>query len=166
MQTLTTAERRSLRAKAHHLHPVVTIGAHGLTSSVMHEIDVALKAHELIKIRVLSDVRADRDAFLDQICRELVCAPVQHLGKLLIIWRRNPDLKTNEVEAKAPRRGGPRKALGEATTKGRREESSNRSRIAPPSGAPRAPSRRRRAEGTEAAEPRINDQSRRRRRAR
>lgn len=90
MQTLSSAERRALRAKAHHLHPVVSIGQHGLTPSVLHEIDVNLIAHELIKIRVFSDARGDRDAMLERICGELGAAPVQHVGKLLIVWRPAP----------------------------------------------------------------------------
>jgi len=87
-----------LRAKAHHLHPVVSIGQHGLTPAVLHEIDVSLKAHELIKVRVWSDARADRDAMLTRICDALDAAPVQHLGKLLIVWRPAP-----KEEAPAPR---------------------------------------------------------------
>ena len=50
MRTLTPAARRALRAKAHHLRPFVSIGQHGLTPAVLHEIDVNLLAHELIKI--------------------------------------------------------------------------------------------------------------------
>ena len=60
--SLTPARRRELRAAAHHLHPVVAIGQHGLTPAVLHEIDVALKAHELVKLRVSSGDRAERDA--------------------------------------------------------------------------------------------------------
>ena len=61
---MTAEQRRALRAKAHHLHPVVAVGTHGLTPAVLREIDIALKAHELIKIRVFSDVRSERDALL------------------------------------------------------------------------------------------------------
>ena len=74
MQAPTTPELRSLRARAHHLRPVVAVGTHGLTPAVLHEIDVALKAHELIKIRVFNDVRSERDALLAKICSELACA--------------------------------------------------------------------------------------------
>lgn len=91
MPILTPIERRALRAKAHHLNPVVTVGQHGLTPAVLHEIDIALKAHELIKIRVLSDERELREAMLARICAELEAAPVQHLGKLLIVWREAPE---------------------------------------------------------------------------
>ncbi len=87
MSELTPQDRRALRARAHHLHPVVSIGQHGLTPRVLHEIDVALTAHGLIKVRVHSDDRAAREAMLAQVCAQLHCEPVQHLGKLLIVWR-------------------------------------------------------------------------------
>jgi len=82
-----------LRAKAHHLQPVVTIGHHGLTPAVLHEIDLALGKHELIKVRVFSDEREQREAMLEQVCAEMDCAAVQHLGKVLVLWRPNPELK-------------------------------------------------------------------------
>jgi putative YhbY family RNA-binding protein len=88
--TITSAERRALRARAHHLHPVVAIGQHGLTPSVIREIDANLRAHELIKVRAFSDIRGERDAMLGQICAKLGAAPVQHIGKLLILWRPAP----------------------------------------------------------------------------
>ncbi len=90
MKILSPAGRRALRAKAHHLHPFVTIGQHGLTPAVLHEIDVNLKAHELIKIRVSGDDRYAREATLERICAELDAAAVQHIGKLLVVWRPAP----------------------------------------------------------------------------
>jgi RNA-binding protein len=91
MATLDSARRRALRAEAHHLEPVVAIGQQGLTPAVLHEIDVALLAHELVKVRVHSESRDAREAMLAEIAGALDCAPVQHLGKLLILWRANPD---------------------------------------------------------------------------
>jgi putative YhbY family RNA-binding protein len=90
MPTLEPDRRRALRAKAHHLDPVVTIGHHGLTPAVLHEIDVALTAHELVKVRVTGDERDARDDLLSRICAELDCAPVQRIGKLLVLWRERP----------------------------------------------------------------------------
>ena len=90
MRTLTPAARRALRAKAHHLQPVVAIGANGLTRAVLHEIDVNLDAHELVKIRVFDDDRDERERLLAQICADLDAAPVQHLGKILTLWRPSP----------------------------------------------------------------------------
>ena len=91
METLAPARRRALRAKAHHLHPVVSIGHHGLTPAVLHELDVNLLAHELIKVRVFSDLRDERDAMLQRICKALDATPVQHIGKLLVLWREGPE---------------------------------------------------------------------------
>jgi len=88
---------------------------------------------------------------------------VQHLGKILIVWRRNPDSKSDEA-GNASRQRASRQRRPQAAATERRDESSGRSRVAPPSGAPRAPSRRRRAEVTEATDSRVSDQSRRRRR--
>lgn len=89
-----------MRAKAHHLDPVVMIGQHGLTPPVLHEIDLALTAHELIKVRVQSESRVERQALLAAICAALDCAPVQHLGKLLIVWRANPAKHKDAGKAK------------------------------------------------------------------
>ncbi|AOY01768.1 ribosome assembly RNA-binding protein YhbY [Jeongeupia sp. USM3] len=84
---LTADQRRHLRGLAHHLNPVVMIGNQGLTDAVLREIAVNLDAHELIKIRVLGDDRALRDEFLQTICKELGASAVQHIGKLLLIYR-------------------------------------------------------------------------------
>ncbi|MEO8739577.1 MAG: YhbY family RNA-binding protein [Casimicrobiaceae bacterium] len=88
MNPLTPALRRELRAKAHHLQPVVSVGQHGLTPSVLKEIDVNLLAHQLIKVRVFDDEREAREAMLERICTALDALPVQHIGKLLVVWRR------------------------------------------------------------------------------
>lgn len=88
---LTPAERSALRAQAHALDPVVMIGADGLTPAVIREIDANLKAHQLIKIRVLGDDRELRTTFLERICGALDAAPVQHIGKLLVVWRPAPE---------------------------------------------------------------------------
>ena len=89
--TLSSAQRSELRGRAHHLEPVVMIGDAGLTAAVMAEIDRALNAHELIKIRVHGDDRGARLQMLADICTQAACAPVQNIGKLLIIWRKAQD---------------------------------------------------------------------------
>ena len=87
MLPLSTNERRELRARAHSLTPVVSIAENGLTEGVLREIETNLKAHELIKIRVYGDSRENRIAYLEQICTELDAAAVQHIGKLLVVFR-------------------------------------------------------------------------------
>ena len=84
---LTTAERRQKRADAHHLDPTVMIGSAGLTPTVRQEVDAALGAHGLIKVRVALDDREAREAVLAALADELSAAPVQHIGKLVVLWR-------------------------------------------------------------------------------
>ena len=85
--SLTSQARSALRGAAHSLRPVVLIGDQGLTPAVVKEIDLALNAHELIKVRAGSQEREERSEMLAQICEELGCAPVHHLGKTLILYR-------------------------------------------------------------------------------
>jgi len=87
MEILSSAQRRSLRARAHALDPVVVIGAGGLTPAVLAEIERNLAAHELIKIRVADAPREERKSLLESICRETGAAAVQHIGKILVVWR-------------------------------------------------------------------------------
>lgn len=87
MLKLTPAERSELRSEAHALKPIVLIGEAGLTPAVMKEIDAGLNAHGLIKVRVFGDEREARIAMYDSICAEMNAAPVQHIGKLLVIYR-------------------------------------------------------------------------------
>ncbi len=99
---LSPAERKDKRSEAHHLHPVVTIGADGLTDAVSKEIDAALKAHGLIKVRVFNDDRLQRDAWLAQLAEALGAAPVQHIGKLLVLWRPLPPAERAQRDDRMP----------------------------------------------------------------
>jgi RNA-binding protein len=103
--TLTPAERKVFRAEAHHLDPVVMIGADGLTESVLKEADAALKAHGLIKIRVFSDDRVAREALFQSLAEQLDATPIQHIGKLFVLWRPIPEKERPIDEDRKP---GPR----------------------------------------------------------
>ena len=87
---LSPAQRKEHRSEAHHLDPVVMIGNGGLTPAVEKEVDLALKAHGLIKVRVFSDDRPGREAMLSSLADKLAAAPIQHIGKLLVLWRPIP----------------------------------------------------------------------------
>lgn len=76
-----------MRSLAHALNPVVMIGQHGLTESVLKEINVSLNAHELIKIKVFSDEKSVRNELLLTICKETEAVAVHHIGKQLVIYR-------------------------------------------------------------------------------
>jgi putative YhbY family RNA-binding protein len=110
---VSPAQRADLRAQAHALKPVVLIGAEGLTDAVLAEIKVHLAAHELIKIRVFGDERDDRLAIYESICDTLSAAPIQHIGKLLVIWKPQaaPAAKTASARTPAAKTG---KAAGKA----------------------------------------------------
>lgn len=102
---LTPAQRKEYRAAAHHLDPVVMIGGDGATVGVKKEIDAALNAHGLIKVRVFSDDRTEREALFQSLSEELNAAPIQHIGKLLVLWRPQAE-KTRPVDE--DRKAGPR----------------------------------------------------------
>ncbi len=108
MQKLTPVERSALRAEAHALKPVVIIGEAGLTPAVIKEISASLDSHGLIKVRVFGDDRAMRAEIYENICTELEAAPVQHIGKLLVIYR-------PKVEVVKERSGKSGKGMREVT---------------------------------------------------
>ena len=103
--SLTPSQRKEHRALAHHLDPVVMIGGDGLTDAVHKEIELALNAHGLIKIRVFSDDREVREAMLAELSERLGAAPIQHIGKLLVLWRPMPPKEKAERDDRMP---GPR----------------------------------------------------------
>ena len=75
---LNPTERKALKARAHKLEPVVIIGAKGLTEEVVKEVDLALKAHELIKVRAPDRERTGAQS-------------MQAIGKVFVIYRRRDE---------------------------------------------------------------------------
>lgn len=86
-------KRRQLRARAHALDPVVMVGDSGLSYGVFREIDRALTSHELIKIRIAGADRAGRERMLEEICARTAAEAVQHIGRMLVVYRENPELR-------------------------------------------------------------------------
>jgi len=95
MTSITPAQRQYLRGLAHNLNPVVMIGQHGLSPAVIKETEAALKAHELIKVRVLGDDREARLAWYAELSAAVGAIQVQHIGKLLVLFRPNEDSRIN-----------------------------------------------------------------------
>lgn len=118
---LTIAQRKEHRAQAHHLSPVVMIGNDGLTAAVKKETDAALNAHGLIKVRVLGDDRSQRESIYQTLADELGAAPIQHIGKLLVLWRPKPAKERVVDEDRMP---GPRdyKIIKNSSRGGQRPE--------------------------------------------
>ena len=87
MKSLTPAQRQYLRGLAHSRQPVVMIGSNGLTATVIKEIELALNAHELVKIKAASNELDTRRAWMTEICAATRATPVQQIGKVLVIYR-------------------------------------------------------------------------------
>lgn len=89
---MTPLEKKALKAQAHNLNPVVTIGQAGLTEAVYNEIELALDAHELIKVKIRAE-REDRTILSGQICRQTNAELIQSIGQIAVLYRKNPDKK-------------------------------------------------------------------------
>jgi putative YhbY family RNA-binding protein len=94
MDGLSPIERKKLKARAHAVNPIIHLGGKGLTEAVIAEIGRALDAHELIKVRAGSMERDAREAALAEICSRLDAQPVQHIGKVLVVYRKKPETAT------------------------------------------------------------------------
>ncbi len=132
---VSPAQRAELRAQAHALKPVVLVGGDGLTDAVLAEIKVHLAAHQLIKIRVFGDEREERAAIYEQICDTLGAAPIQQIGKLLVIWKPQESARTAAVKSPAATKTTSRtpaaKSPAATKTAGRTAGSAARGRAVP-----------------------------------
>ena len=88
---LTSADRKALKARAHKLEPIVLIGAKGLTDEVVNEVDKALKAHELIKVRAATLERDEREVAFKALCERTGAEAVQAIGKVFVIYRKRDE---------------------------------------------------------------------------
>lgn len=111
MLTLTVLQRQNLKARAHPLKPTVMIGAAGLTDAVLEEIARTLKSHELIKIRAEGE-RESREAMLQEICEKLNAAPVQHIGKTLVVYQPQEDVTQEKTAKRNSKKPLTKKQLG------------------------------------------------------
>ena len=143
---LSSDRRSALRARAHALNPVVMISEAGLSPGVVAEIERSLKSHELIKIRVFGIERLARAALLAEICMKTGAQPVQHIGKILVVYRENP-VQPRPAPSTAPKlRGKPRPQVAAAPDDRRRQARLSTARTSPPRRQPPA-SRRTRPAG-------------------
>lgn len=101
--TLDRDVRLLLQAKAHHLDPVVLLGGNGLTDAVLKEVDRALSAHGLIKVKVPTDDREERTAIYEELADKLGAAKITQIGKLLVLYRPVPEKEEDDKEA-APKK--------------------------------------------------------------
>ena len=86
---MDTSFKQALKAKAHHLKPVVLLGAKGLTPAVVDETNIALLTHELIKVKINGAEKTDRQRMANDLCEQLQAELVQLIGNTAIIYREN-----------------------------------------------------------------------------
>lgn len=91
--TLSTRARAHLRSLAHHLEPVVQVGAEGLAESVLGAVDVALERHELIKVRFGQNFPGERRQSARELATSLAADLTQVIGRVVVLYRprRKPD---------------------------------------------------------------------------
>ncbi|WP_031433680.1 ribosome assembly RNA-binding protein YhbY [Methylomarinum vadi] len=87
---MTPADKKKLKAQAHPLKPVIIIGQAGLTPAVLNETELALDAHELIKVKIRAE-REERMQIRDRLCSETGAELIQTIGQIVVIYRKNPD---------------------------------------------------------------------------
>ena len=90
MIALDERQRRHLRRLGHDLKPIVRTGAAGLSDAVLRELDIALRDHELVKVKLVAEDRDQRRAFVERICAETDAAAVQTVGHVALFYRPNP----------------------------------------------------------------------------
>src|SRR5262249_14362311 len=113
--------RLALKAQAHALDPVVLLGAAGLSTAVLVEIDRALNAHGLIKVRVPMDDRAERESVFEDIAVRLGAGRVQAIGKLIVLYRPPPPEEPSESKEQSERSRQPRPRAKQSQKRQRRQ---------------------------------------------
>ena len=88
---LTPRQRARLKARAHALEPVVQVGAAGASDALLVELERALAAHGLIKVKLAGADRAARDELTTILCTRTGAAAVQQVGRVVTLWRPRPD---------------------------------------------------------------------------
>jgi len=100
--SLTQEQVLALRVRAHNLPPVVLIGAAGLSEAVLQEIDRALRAHGLVKIRGGKSAPAERDALFRSMAGRLGAARIQAKGHTFVLFRPVPENDSQPAPKKTP----------------------------------------------------------------
>ncbi len=96
---VTNKQKQYLKGLAHHLKPIVQLGANGFTEGVLAEIDNALNHHELIKVKIPTDDREEKSLIIEAIVRETKSVKLQVVGHTIVLYRPSSE---NKIEL--PRR--------------------------------------------------------------
>lgn len=117
---LSNIEIRALKSQAHALKPVVRIGQHGVTDAVLTELDNALTHHELLKVKLSSADRDDRDELIKKLAEKSKAVIIQRIGGVVVLYRKKPAASADGKSRKPQSRAG--------ATKGRTGATQNRAR--------------------------------------
>ncbi len=89
---LTQNDRKQLRRLGHALQPIVLIGQHGLTPAIVSEMDSALTAHELVKVKARVGGRNLRSEVLSSLAEKTASDLIQTIGNVGLFFRKNKKL--------------------------------------------------------------------------
>jgi len=87
MNKLTNNQKKFLRARGHALKPIVMVGQHGLSESVLKELEISMTKHELLKIKIRAEDREDRQRMIDEIVSVTQAHLIQVIGAVMVIYR-------------------------------------------------------------------------------
>ncbi len=91
--TLSNQQRKTLKAKAHHLKPLIRIGQKGLTDNLIEEATQTLDRHELVKVHIAQDDRQQRDDAAQELANRCAATIVNQIGKTCVLYKKS-DTKT------------------------------------------------------------------------
>ncbi|NYT27657.1 MAG: ribosome assembly RNA-binding protein YhbY [Candidatus Thiodubiliella endoseptemdiera] len=87
MKKLTNNQKKFLRARGHALKPIVMVGQHGLSESVLAELESTMTKHELLKIKIRAEDRDDRQKMIDEVINVTKAHLIQVIGSVMVIYR-------------------------------------------------------------------------------
>lgn len=71
----------------HALKPVVMIGQQGLSESVLAELESSMSKHELLKIKIRTDGKDEKQQMIKQIVEVSKSHLIQVIGNIMVIYR-------------------------------------------------------------------------------
>lgn len=91
MKKLEKSQIKQLKAFAHKLNPIVTVGQHGMKESINDELAIALEHHQLLKVKINLGDRDERDALVAELCDHHQAELVQRIGNVAVLYKQNPN---------------------------------------------------------------------------
>lgn len=90
---LTGKQRSYLKAMANNLDPIFQIGKNGVTENFIKQVDEALEAREIIKIKVLNNSFLDAKEIASELAEKTNAEFVQSIGNKFVLYRESKENK-------------------------------------------------------------------------